>query len=119
MNSRCEYLYRDASNFKRWGEIVFAGRADEELLARLHAALHDGEWFIASQVRVPELFFVEYPLDQDDHCWHEFGATVNTDALPDDAYDRTIQEFVEEVERAAAEGWREFDVIESRSTGRI
>jgi len=109
MNSRFEYLYRDASNFKKWGEVVFAGGASELLAERLRKALHDGEWFIASQVRIPELFLDGYPLIQDDHCWHEFHALEAVDTAPDDVENRTITEFVAKVERASAEGWKEFD----------
>ncbi len=109
MNMRFEYLYRDASNFKKWGDVVFAGGADEILAGRLRKALHDGEWFIASQVRIPEMFLDDYPLVQDDHCWHEFNALVVVDASANDVENRTIDEFVVEVERASTEGWTEFD----------
>jgi len=109
MSIQFEYLYRDASNNKRWGNVVFAGSFDRLLDERLRRSLHDGEWFIATQVRLPELFFAEYPLDQDDHCWHEFHSLTACDAMPSDTHKRTIRQLIVEFERAKAEGWREYD----------
>lgn len=109
MNTRFEYLYRDASNYKNWGEIIFAGEFDEALATRLRNSLYGGEWFIASQVRLPELFFIEYPIDDDDHCWHEFTSLTLTDSSPTDVHERKITGFILETERAASEGWHEFN----------
>lgn len=111
MNARFEYLYRDASNFKKWGSVVFGGALSDDLRARIRRALHDEEWFIADQVGVPELLFDDYPLNQDDHCWHEFSVLVDTDEVPNDTRHRSIEDFVREVEQARADGWREFDPI--------
>ncbi|HXI13729.1 MAG TPA: hypothetical protein VNM92_13960 [Thermoanaerobaculia bacterium] len=108
MNTRFEYVYRDASNYKKWREIIFAGRASEGLAHRLTAALHDGEWFIAEQVRLPNLFLLEFSVNEDDHCWHEFHSLTQTKNVADDAYARTIDEFVTEVERVRVKGWKEF-----------
>jgi hypothetical protein len=98
--SRFEYLYRDASNYKAWGSVVFAGRATTGLTPRLLRALESSEFFIADQVRVPELFLglPQWPLEQDDHCWHEFSALESTLDMPNDALRRTVDDFVAEVE---------------------
>ena len=108
MNTRFVYCYRDASNYKKWSEVIFAGRASDGVMTRLAAALHDGEWFIAGQVRLPEVFLSEFPINDDDHCWHEFHSLSETEDEADDAHARTIDHFVAEVERAQVEGWREF-----------
>jgi len=47
-----EYLYRDASNWKQYGQTVFTNigkipLADVE--AQIRASLHDGEWFKAEE----------------------------------------------------------------------
>jgi proton glutamate symport protein len=68
MNTRVEYLYRDGSNYKQWGAVVFRGECDDRAARRLFAALDREEFFIAHQVRLPELFFVDLPLYADDHC---------------------------------------------------
>ena len=109
MNSCFQYLYRDASNYKSWGEVVFAGEASEPLLARLQGSFESGEFFIADQVRVSELFFPTWPLESSDHCFHEFDRLETTDAPVDDQQLRSIDDFVAEVEAAARSGWRVFD----------
>jgi hypothetical protein len=121
MNTRVEYLYRDGSNYKQWGAVVFRGGCDARWVQRLFAALDSGELFIAHQVRVPELFFTERPLYADNHCWHEMAEVTSTSAAADDPMERTIEEFVAEMERAARDGWAVFDRSErllGRSEGR-
>lgn len=117
MNTRFHYLYRDASNYKEWGTVTFSG-AMAGLQERLMAALDSHELFIAHQVRVPELFFEQWPASGDDHCFHEFDSMEPTDAAADDHHSRSIEAFVEEVERAARSGWQVFDPIERRSGSR-
>ena len=111
MNSRFGYIYRDASNWKKYGEVVFAGAPDEGLVQRLVATLDSGELFIAEQVRVPDLFFDDWPDEQEDHCWHEFHGLKATDQAPTDEFSRSIEEFVTECEDAARPGWRIFDAM--------
>src|SRR6476646_9926556 len=98
MNTRVEYLYRDGSNYKQWGAVVFRGGCDETLLPRLFAALDGGELFIAHQVRLPELFFTDRPRYADEHCWHELAEAATSSEAPDDLLNRTFEEFVVEVE---------------------
>jgi hypothetical protein len=90
-NTRFEYLYRDASNYKVWGSVLFAGPITSKLARRLLRALESFEFFIADQVRVPELFFglPSWPLEQDDHCWHEFSRIECSTELPNDTHHRT------------------------------
>ena len=111
LNSRFEYLYRDASNYKTWGSVAFAGRVTDDFTRRLLRALESSEFLIADQVRVPELFLGlrDWPLEQDDHCWHEFSAIESTTEAADDSHGRTIDDFIAEVERQSALGWRIFD----------
>jgi hypothetical protein len=109
MNSRFVYLYRDGSNYKRWGTVVFRGEAEPALIARVVAALADGDFFIAHQVRVAALFFDDAVADADDHCFHEFVEVTATREPADDALGRSFAEFVAEMERASAEGWAAFD----------
>lgn len=74
-----EYLYRDASNYKSWGELLLVGRLGEKDLARIRHRFEGGMYFIAEQLRVPTLYEQLWgccddgPSD-DDHVWHEFHA---------------------------------------------
>ena len=109
MNTCFEYLYRDGSNYKQWGAVVFRGECDGSLARRLFEALDRGEFFIANQVRLPELFFSDQPPYADDHCWHEMGEVTTTSAAADDQLGRTIEAFVTEIERASTNAWAVFD----------
>ena len=95
------------AGYSPWGDVVFAGSHDDALLARLVATLDGGEFFIADQVRVPELSFDVSSLD--DHCFHTFHRLEGTEAEVSDGYGRSIEGFVAEVEAAALRGWRVFD----------
>jgi hypothetical protein len=75
-----EYLYRDAGNFKAWGELLLGGALTNEEIARLTARFDDGELFIAEQIGVPTLYEKLWqecqcdPSEELDHVWHEFSA---------------------------------------------
>ncbi len=111
-NLKFTYLYRDGSNYKTWGSVVFANpkalsckSVEEALRKRL---LTDGT-FVADQVRVPELFpYNRGTPDDDDHCLHEFDSVEPTRATPTDAQARTIDEFIDEVAGASRNGWLGF-----------
>ncbi len=107
MNARFHYMYRDASNYKYWGEAVFAGDIDDELSARFSRVFESTEFFIAEQIGFCEMFPTDWPLEQDDHCWHTFVETDFTNEAADDS--RTISQFVSDVERASLQGWNIFD----------
>lgn len=75
-----EYLYRDASNYKAWGELLLDGDLSEVEIARMTARFEDGEFFIAEQIGVPALCEQLWQECQSassvelDHVWHEFSA---------------------------------------------
>jgi len=105
MNTRFTYLYRDASNWKNWGEIIVSGwRHDVE--ERLKKTLDYGKFFIADQVNIPQKFFAT--IDDDDHCWHEFHSLEKTDQEANDS--RTIDELLTAFEKVAQSemGWHEY-----------
>jgi hypothetical protein len=106
------YLYRDASNYKQWGQVTFAnlqGDDADDLALRLRRAMMVDSTFIAGQVRVPSLFLFEtMPMNDDDHCLHEFDSFGIVDEHPNDQHGRSILEFVQEVERVARKGWEGF-----------
>lgn len=109
MNTLLAYLYRDADNYKEWGSIVFSGEITDDLRNRFVRALEGEEFFIADQIRVPEVFPNTWPIYAADHCWHAFSDFELTAEAPNDRFSRTIEEFVREVERADSDGWRDFD----------
>jgi hypothetical protein len=131
MNVDFGYLYRDGGNNKSWGSVVFSNpdRMDlQEAANRLTKKFDQNEYFIASQIGIPERFLwdrnANYDPDDEstfpkdlgpgkyviwddmDHCWHEFDGLQPTESEPTDP--RTLRQFVEEVERV--ENWKVFIV---------
>ena len=103
MNIRFEYLYRDAGNFKNWGEVVFSNKEnkDAEILeARARQKLIDGEYFVVAIANVPSLNFKEY-VESLDHGWHEFGSFKNCSEKPSDLVSRDIDEFIQSLADAS------------------
>lgn len=96
MNIRFSYMYRDAGNFKNWGEIVFSNPHNvplENLSAKVKLALLDEMYFDAFAVKVPDLFFDDYEEDLD-HDWHEFERLEQVDSPTTDRQERTIETFL-------------------------
>ena len=96
MNIRFEYLYRDAGNFKSWGELVFSNPHNINVnLVKSMAEniLIDRAYFVASKAHIPDLHFKEYN-EQLDHGWHELHTFVPTEEAPNDPLGRNIEELV-------------------------
>ena len=72
-----EYLYRDAGNWKAWGQLLLDGAPNPNEISSLCANFESGEFFIAEQLGIPTLFeefWTQYGgPTQDDHPWHEFA----------------------------------------------
>jgi hypothetical protein len=104
MNVRFEYLYRDAGNFKNWGEVVFANPRNisaGRVAAIAEKSLRiDNLYFVASELNVPNLHFSERN-EKLDHDWHEVHAFQATDDAPNDPQGRNFEEFIELLQRAS------------------
>lgn len=115
-NIRFCYLYRDGSNFKSWGEVIFLNHENlsiteiEEKI--IHAFLPD-KLFVASQISLPERFlFAGEKHTKYDHCYHEFDYLEMCAEEPTDALNRSISDFIKEIEAAEKQGWKAFDILE-------
>lgn len=112
-NIEFSYLYRDAGNYKSWAKVVFSnphGLKPTEVNKALRGAFLEGDLFVAQQIRIPEAFlFADGDATLDDHCFHEFDTATLTAQAENDAYSRSIEQFIAEVERHANEGWEAFD----------
>ena len=112
------YTYRDASNYKQHGEVIFTNRtflSASEIEKQIHACLKDGEFFIARQVHIEERFFDA--LHEDDHPWHTFErievtilAPFDPDNWAEKQHRRDITEFIADLEQACRAGWDEMNV---------
>ena len=108
MNVRFEYLYRDAGNFKNWGEVVFANPrnicADRAAAMAEKALRIDSLYFVASEVNVPDLHFEELS-EALDHDWHEVHTFQVTDDAPNDPQGRDIEAFFQLLQRSSRDTW--------------
>lgn len=114
-NVKFSYLYRDGSNYKSWGTVVFAHNkrlSEGEIARRIAKCLDQHQTFVAHQIRIPPVFlWNEIAANDDDHCFHEFASVELTDEQPDDLNLRSIEEFIVEMEVASKCGWRVFDLL--------
>ena len=81
MNTKISYLYRDADNYKKVNECVIAGALTAEQICAIKDCCDMGEYFIPSQVGLPERRFDRYDPAVD-HCWFE---------LDEDSFSETIE----------------------------
>ena len=99
MNIKFCYLYRDASNYKQFNEVVFSNPNEiplEKIDLFIRANLISGFWFIAKDWNLPDLHFKEYPLDSDiDHGWHEFEFVQITEEMAHQG--RFIEKFLRQI----------------------
>ena len=116
-NIRFSYLYRDAGNYKKWATVVFSNpdglSVEVARTALADAFLQDG-LFLARQIRIPETFlFDRGEASSDDHCFHELDSIEVSLEVANDAYSRSITQFIAEVEVEAKRGWLTFDPHEA------
>jgi hypothetical protein len=115
-NIRFNYLYRDGSNYKSWNEVIFSNLGQstlDEIERKLVDAFLPDKLFIASQISIPEKFlFVNGKLTKYDHCYHEFDCVEICQERPTDDLERSITDFLQEVELASKKGWEAFDILD-------
>ena len=84
------YLYRDASNYKAYGQLLLKGAASAADIEILRQRFDSGEFFIAEPLGIPALYAALWAFSSgptaDDHVWHTFeelrAATAADLALP-------------------------------------
>lgn len=113
---RFNYLYRDAGNYKSWGELVFPNPENldiKEIDAQLRKCFEREAFFIADQVDVPNVFiFATENLNSDDHCYHEYAEVESIVSLESEVENRTIKEFLNQVRMASEHGWIAFNLLD-------
>ena len=72
-----EYLYRDANNFKAFGELLVHGTISKDYITEIESYLDFSEYFVAEQVNIPTLYSQLWKYSngqtQADHAYHEFS----------------------------------------------
>ena len=72
-NTKIEFLYRDASNYKFYHEVVVAGCISDSQVDTIISTLDDGEYFIPSVVGLPCDYATGFDENEDDHPWCELS----------------------------------------------
>jgi hypothetical protein len=85
VNTRIDYMYRDGANWQSYGHAVLAGELSDADRALIRENLDSGEYFIPSQVGLPDLQYKDatYYHPDYDHVWHELN--VDEDFEPTNA----------------------------------
>lgn len=85
MNTLFRYLYRDASNYKQYRNLVVEGSLTPAQMDAIREKLQDGEDFIPEQVGLEALQeYFDYLDEDDDHPWHEVECIEPTASRPND-----------------------------------
>ncbi|WP_133117154.1 hypothetical protein [Mesorhizobium sanjuanii] len=95
--TKVSYVYRDASNYKFWGEFRLLGKINIETIGSF---LFDGEYFIPEKIGLPPLR--PDKTNEDDHLLHSLEAC---EAVEDCTFSMTVAEFARRIRRAHQRGW--------------
>ena len=100
-------LYRDASNYKTYGEVIVLGEIEEQ---QLHSYLWEGDFFVPSEVGLLDL--QEGAFTEDDHIWHEIEFLQSTDTSPTTKI--SAKQLLEGFKDLHKKGWNQFSVFEKK-----
>ena len=103
MNTLFEYMYRDASNYKKFETVILQG---ELSFKDLEPYLYGGEFFIPSVVGLKDL--QNLPFGEDDHIWHSIVAITKTDLQPITKI--SSKQLITKFKNAYEKDWHEYDV---------
>ena len=100
-NTRFNYLYRDASNYKTWNSVVLKGVITPEMFEEMKSCCEDGhEDFIPEQLGLD--LIRDWETTEDDHPYAELE---DYELVPDKpTTDMTPEELLEEF-RKAKDNW--------------
>ena len=105
MNTQIRYLYRDASNYKAENECVVHGTFTPGQIAQIMDCCDLGEYFIPTQVGLPEQRFGRYDPEED-HCWFELAEDGFEETTKPATVGISAQQLVENF-AAAKEHWND------------
>lgn len=111
MSTKINFVYADASNYKKHGEAVFAGAITDSERASILAALDGDGFFIPEQVGLTNPRDEFGGLNAEDHVWCSLGDGWDAATSAFEVGDfpltdpRTAREFAREFARAGQQGW--------------
>lgn len=104
MNTKINYLYRDADNYKMHNECVIAGSISEEQKAIILESLDAGEYFIPHKVGLPERRF-DYFGPEVDYPWFELNEYSFEETVEAPTVEITASELVQAFSLFQEESW--------------
>lgn len=111
MNTRINYQYRDAANYKVPNEAVVAGEISEpDRQFIFESCLEEGEYFIPSKIGMPERTMVDEGFEPDDdldHPYFELQDFETTEEPP--TVEMTAEQLVAGFKMFAGKNWEKFD----------
>jgi len=99
IRTKIVYLYRDASNYKYWGEFHLSGSLE---LADVRPLLFQDEYFLPEKIGVQRL--TPACMNSDDHDLHEFVSAERVAEAPCPT-DAPANEFINRLRKASSGGW--------------
>lgn len=106
MNTLINYVYTDECNYKVYNEAVIKGEISLGEVSEIMDCLDSGEFFIPSQVGLPEEKFPE--VTDADHPWFTLQSFELTEKPYDDGLDvKDVKDLVERFKKARG-NWDEF-----------
>ena len=104
INTKIEYLYRDADNYKQYNSVIFSGAIPSLSIDSLADRLDEGKYFIPSRLGLEDLQhrMVDGYNPSVDHPYHELVEIVEvhepvTDTRSIDAFMMALRSAVSEV----------------------
>lgn len=113
-NTRINYLYRDACNYKLFAREIIEGRITPEQIDRIKKSLIDGEYFDPAQVGLRVLRFSDHGCADDpeiDGPLHEWLMETEEYTSKAPSINMTVEELVKRFEQAHASAWDGLDGI--------
>lgn len=102
-----KYCYRDAANYKAYGQLLLKGLVSITHFQTLQTHFESGEFFIAEQLGIPALYDELWALSggstEHDHVWHAFHKLrpASAEEITADVFD-TVDNFISKIEVVTA-----------------
>ena len=93
MNTKINYLYRDADNYKVHNECVVPGTISAEQIAVIMECLDEGEYFVPHLVGLPEKRFDNFD-PQVDHPYFELSKDSFEETMESETVEVPVAELV-------------------------
>lgn len=110
INTKIHYQYRDGCNYKTQNEVIISGvLTEDEKREIVEECCNDCEYFIPSQVGLPENRPDDFPTE-DDHCWFELKTEGLTETTEAPTVEITAKELLERF-RSAKGNWNDTGIF--------